>query len=183
MVRRYRQHLLQGSGGVGCSDSFQYSYDGSGIWNSYTPGNTIITTGHTRVDIRGQRTGCTAGAGCTGTAWATLASWDINPQPTGPTLDAKIPDLATICDGQPVSATFTAGTGGVGCSDAFEYSYDGSGIWNSYTPGNTIITTGHTRVDIRGQRTGCTAGCRLYGNCLGNTCIVGCKSPTYWTNP
>ncbi len=159
--------FIAGSGGVGCSDSFQYSYDGSGIWNSYTPGNTIITTGHTLVEIQGRRSGCTAGSGCSGTSWATLASWNVNPQPVGPTLNAKSPDLASVCDGQTVSATFIAGSGGVGCSDSFQYSYDGSGIWNSYTPGNTIITTGHTLVEIQGRRSGCTAGSGCSGTSPG----------------
>ncbi|MBN2213010.1 MAG: hypothetical protein JW723_02095, partial [Bacteroidales bacterium] len=46
---------------------------------------------------------------------------DSVPQPVGPTLSAKTPDLATVCEGTGVSATFNAGTGGVGCSDEFEY--------------------------------------------------------------
>ncbi|MFZ2339055.1 MAG: PKD-like domain-containing protein, partial [Bacteroidales bacterium] len=113
---------------------------------------------HTRVEIRGQRTGCTAGAGCTGTDWVILATWDINPQPTGPTLDTKTPDLAAVCSGQTISATFVAGTGGVGCTDSFQYRYDGTGLWTAYTPGSTIITTGHTLIEIQGRRTGCTTG-------------------------
>jgi hypothetical protein len=82
-------------------------------------------------------------------------------QPVGPTLLAKTPDLADVCVGTDVSATFTAGSGGVGCSDVFEYSYDNSASWVPYTPGTPITTTGHTKVDIRGQRAGCTAdlGC------------------------
>jgi len=147
-----------GTGGVGCNDVFQYSFDGSGTWNNYAPGSPVGTTGHSKVEIRAQRSGCTSGSGCTGTAWVTLAKWDVNPQPTGPALNTKTPNLAAVCDGQAVSATFSAGSGGVGCTDVFQYSYDGSGTWNSYTPGTDIITTGHSRVDIRGQRSGCTAG-------------------------
>ncbi|MFZ2338487.1 MAG: DUF2341 domain-containing protein, partial [Bacteroidales bacterium] len=147
-----------GTGGSGCSESFQYRFDGTGTWYEYTPGNTINTTGHTLVEIQGRRSDCTAGSGCTGTVWATLASWNVNPQPVGPTLDSKSPDLATVCAGQTVSATFTSGSGGVGCSDLFQYSYDGSGTWISYSPGNAISTSGHNRVQIRGQRSGCTTG-------------------------
>ncbi len=152
-----------GSGGVGCSDAYQYRFDGAGAWNAYTPGNNINTTGHTQVEIQGQRSGCQAGAGCSGTLWVTLATWTVNSQPVGPTLNLKTPDLASVCDGQAVSATFTAGSGGVGCSDAYQYRFDGAGAWNAYTPGNNINTTGHTQVEIQGQRSGCQAGAGCSG--------------------
>jgi gliding motility-associated-like protein len=152
-----------GSGGVGCTDSFQFRFDNTGAWNSYTPGNNISTTGHTSVDIQGQRGGCTTGAGCAGTSWVTLASWNINPQPTGPALDIKIPNLTTVCSGQDVKATFSAGSGGVGCTDAFQYRYDNTGIWATYVPGNNISTLGHTLLEIQGQRAGCIAGAGCNG--------------------
>jgi len=81
-------------------------------------------------------------------------------QPVGPTLNVKTPNVASVCDGTNVSATFTAGTGGVGCSDVFEYRFDG-GAWVVYTSGTNLSTTGHTSVEIQGQRAGCTAdaGC------------------------
>ena len=150
-----------GSGGTGCTDVFQYRFDG-GSWNSYTPGNNLNTAGHTSVEIQGQRSGCTVGAGCTGTAWVTLATWNVNPQPVGPTLNAKTPNLATVCDGQLVSATFTAGSGGTGCTDVFQYRFDG-GSWNSYTPGNNLNTAGHVLIEIQGQRSGCTVGAGCTG--------------------
>jgi autotransporter-associated beta strand protein len=79
------------------------------------------------------------------------------PQPTSPTLLAKTPNTASVCDGTNVNATITAGTGGVGCSDSYQYRLDG-GAWLAYTSGNNIVTTGHTIVDIQGQRAGCNAG-------------------------
>ena len=150
-----------GTGGVGCSDIFRYRYDGSGSWFAYTPGDDISTAGHNQVEIQGSRSGCTADAGCTETAWITLATWNIVPQPTNPSLNTRIPDLPAVCAGQPVSATFDPGSGGVGCDDAFQYRYDGSGAWLLYTPGTDIVTTGHTLVEIRLQRAGCdeNTGC------------------------
>jgi uncharacterized protein YaiE (UPF0345 family) len=147
-----------GSGGVGCSDEYQYSFDGSGLWNNYIPGSGINTTGHTQVQIQGRRSGCTPASGCTGTSWVTLATWTVNLQPTGPSLNLKTPNLGSVCAGQSVSATFNAGGGGVGCTDAFQYRFDGAGGWNSYTSGTDITTNGHDQVDIRGQRRDCTAG-------------------------
>jgi len=87
----------------------------------------------------------------------------VVPQPTGPTLNVKTPNLASVCDGTNVSATFIAGSGGVGCSDAFQYRFDGVGLWVAYTPGNNLITTGHTSVDIQGQRSGCASGAGCTG--------------------
>ncbi len=79
-------------------------------------------------------------------------------QPTGPTLNVKAPNLTSVCDGTNVSATFITGSGGVGCSDAFQYRFDGIGLWTAYTPGNNLSTSGHTLVEIQGQRSGCISG-------------------------
>jgi hypothetical protein len=84
-------------------------------------------------------------------------------QPIGPTLNVKTPNLASVCAGTDVSATFIAGSGGVGCSDAFEYRFDGGGAWTAYTPGTNLNTTGHTLVEIQGQRSGCTPGAGCSG--------------------
>ena len=127
-----------GTGGVGCTDNFQYRFDGAGAWSAYTPGTDLSTTGHTLVEIQGRRANCTAGAGCTGTAYVLLASWNVNLQPSGPTLNTKTPNLATVCAGTLVSATFNAGSGGVGCSDNFQYRFDG-GSWSSLYAGEYIL--------------------------------------------
>jgi hypothetical protein len=87
----------------------------------------------------------------------------VVPQPVGPSLDAILPNLAAVCDGTNVSATFIAGSGGVGCSDAFQYRFDGVGGWLVYTPGDPLNTTGHTLVEIQGQRSGCTTGAGCTG--------------------
>jgi len=79
-------------------------------------------------------------------------------QPVGPTLNAKSPNTATVCEGSNVSATINPGTGGVGCSDTYEYSTNNGGNWQAYTPGSNISTTGATVVLIRAKRDGCTSG-------------------------
>ena len=102
----------------------------------------------------------TTANGCSGPSQSVAVT--VVSQPIGPTLNVKTPNLASVCDGTDVSATFIAGSGGVGCSDAFEYRFDG-GSWTAYTPGATLSTTGHTSVDIQGQRSGCTAGAGCTG--------------------
>ncbi len=94
----------------------------------------------------------------------------VVPQPIGPTLNTKIPNLANICNATDVSATFIAGSGGVGCSDAFEYRFD-SGTWTAYTPGSILNTNGHTLVEIQGQRSGCTVG----AGCTGTAWLTLCS--------
>jgi hypothetical protein len=91
----------------------------------------------------------------------------VVPNPIGPTLSVKTPNLPSVCNGTDVSATFIAGSGGVGCSDAFEYRIDG-GAWTTYTPGSNLSTTGHTSVEIQGQRNGCT----LDAGCIGTSWVT-----------
>ncbi|HCY42053.1 MAG TPA: hypothetical protein DHV48_11970, partial [Prolixibacteraceae bacterium] len=50
--------FAEGSGGVSCTDTYGYRYDGIGDWIEYTPATTLSTTGHTLVEIRTQRDGC-----------------------------------------------------------------------------------------------------------------------------
>jgi hypothetical protein len=150
-----------GSGGVGCSDDYLLIVDG-GIPVAYTEGSTVGATATTSIEIQGRRAGCTSGAGCTGTSYTTLASWSVVAQPTGPTLNAKTPNLASICEGTGVSATFTAGSGGVGCSDDYLLIIDG-GIPVAYTEGSTVGATATTSIEIQGRRAGCTSGAGCTG--------------------
>jgi hypothetical protein len=155
-----------GSGGVGCSDDYVLIVD-AGTPVAYTPGSTVGTTATTSIEIRGRRANCSAQTGCNGTAYVTLASWSVNPQPVGPTLLAKTPNVSAICFGTGVSATFNAGSGGVGCLDNFTLSIDG-GTPLAYTPGSTVGANANSSIVIQGRRAGCSAG-------------AGCNGTTYVT--
>ena len=52
---------------------------------------------------------------------------NIASPPVGPTLNTKTPNLAAVCTGQLVNATFNPGSGGVGCTDSYQYRFDGAG--------------------------------------------------------
>ncbi|MCX6306917.1 MAG: DUF1565 domain-containing protein [Bacteroidetes bacterium] len=150
-----------GSGGVSCADSYEYrtkTGDTWGGWTLYTPTNTISTGGKTGVEIRAKRGGCTA-YGCDDAQ--NVHSWAIVAQPSGPTLNQKTPNLDKVCTPTSVSATFLASTGGVGCTDHYEYRTKTGGLWGSwqaYTPGNSIATSGITDVEIQAWTDGCTSG-------------------------
>ena len=149
-----------GTGGAGCTDSYQYSIGGA--YSPYIPGTTVITAGAggTTVTIQGKRD-CTGDA-CDGPAetFTTLASWPVVADPTLPTLNVATPaNGTTICTGGNPTATFTAGTGGTGCTDSYQYSIGGA--YSAYIPGTTVITAGAggTTVTIQGKRDCSGDGC------------------------
>ena len=144
-----RASINAGANGTGCSDLYQYSYDNSGIWNPYASNANIVTQGHTRVEIRATRQGCTAGANCPDPGYNAIASWDVVSQPSPPTLAFKTPSVNSICNGELASAEFFAGTGGTGCTDSYRYQWDGAGAWTAYVPGTQLNTTGHNFLTIQ----------------------------------
>ncbi|HRN95649.1 MAG TPA: hypothetical protein PL084_13075, partial [Chitinophagales bacterium] len=161
--------ITAGSGGVGCSDVYQYrrrtisnAYD---PWASYTSGASIATAGYNLVEIQVERGNCNPSSGCSSTGFSTIASWVVNPQPANPTLGAKSPNSTSVCEGQNVSATINAGTGGVGCSDVYEYrTRSTANVWSAWTvyiSGSAVTTTSLNKVEVRVQRGGCnaSAGC------------------------
>ena len=125
------------------------------------------TTASISIIIQGRRANCGANSGCNGTNYVTLASWTVSPQPVGLTLLAKTPNVAAVCFGTAVSATFTAGSGGVGCSDDYVLIID-NGTPVAYTPGSNVGTTASISIIIQGRRANCGAG-------------SGCNGTTYVT--
>ena len=66
-------------GGVGATDSFQYSIDGGATWNPYINSaaiNTVAAT-YTSVQVQSMRTAGT-GNGCTASSWGTISTWTVN---------------------------------------------------------------------------------------------------------
>ena len=127
-----------GSGGIGCSDEFEYSYDNDGNWLPYTGGTLIPTTGHTQVEIRGRRAGCDATLGCGDTPWEILASWTVTAAPpVAITIEA---DPNPICAGQ--SITFTATVENGGSTPTFVWYKNGEEV-----PGVTTATYTYVPAD------------------------------------
>ncbi len=104
----------------------------------------------------------TASVGGCNLADGTETMVSVVADPTAPSLDVATPSNgATICIGGVVKATFTAGSGGTGCTDEYQYSVDGGSTWNNYTPGNNITATtiGTNAVQIRVRRSCSGLGC------------------------
>jgi hypothetical protein len=84
--------------------------------------------------------------------------------PVNPKLLSKTPATATVSDGTPVSATFTAGSSGTGCADDYRYTTNGGASYLPYTPGSNISTTGIAAgsgfVVIEGRRANCSSSCQ-----------------------
>jgi uncharacterized protein YaiE (UPF0345 family) len=148
---------VAGFGGVGViTDVLHYRFDGSDIWNTYTSGTILNTTGHTSVEIETYRTATGSGA-CSKSSPVSVI-WTISKAPVSGSLSA-IPAAGAVCDGAMLSATATAGTGGAGSiADVLQYRFDNGG-WNTYTSGTSLNTAGHTTVDIQTFRTASGPGC------------------------
>ncbi|MEI6312381.1 MAG: hypothetical protein WCP57_08990, partial [Bacteroidota bacterium] len=154
-----------GSGGAGASDVYEFSTNGGTSWSAYTSGATINTSSATTsVQIRVSRTAGT-GTGCNAVGPNVIATWPVTIQPIAPTLNIATPTIGAICQGQNVSATITAGSGGTGASDVYEFSTNGGTSWSAYTSGTIINTSSATgSVQIRVSRTaGTGSGCNTAG--------------------
>jgi hypothetical protein len=144
--------------------SYQWSYYNGTSWvNTGTNSNVINAT---PTSTRDYKVTITDIKGCQ--VVSAVHTVSVVPDPISPTLNTKTPNENDVCSGTNVSATFNSGSDGVGCSDVFQYSTNGT-TWITYTPGTNISTTGFaqgTTVQIRGRRSNCTSG-------------IGCAATTY----
>ena len=101
--------VTDNGGGTGTC-SIEYSHNGGAYTSTLTPFAAIVGTNTIAI-----RKSCT-GTGCDNSA-ATTYTWTGVPDPSNPSLNAKTPNTASVCEGQSLSATFNPGTGGDGCSD------------------------------------------------------------------
>jgi hypothetical protein len=114
-----------GSGGVGCSDFFQYRIN-AGNWLAYTPGQDITVSGDS-IQIRGRRAGCNPAAGCSEPDWVVLANWKIYPVPAAGSIDPM--GIEGVCAGESVEVNFAGGQGGgPGAIDSFVYNFIGAPV-------------------------------------------------------
>ncbi len=149
----YQWQVDQGGGFVNLSNNSTYS----GVTSATLTLSTVTTA------MNGYLYRCIAtnGSGSTNSNSATLT---VTPLPINPTLLAKIPATITVADGTPVSATFTAGSGGTGCAEDYRYTTDGGATYLPYTPGSNISTTGLAAgsgyVFIEGRRANCSSSCQ-----------------------
>ena len=181
---------VAGSGGVGCSDVFEYrTSDGSSwsAWAPYTLGSSIPVIGSSAVEIQAYRSNCAPGGNCNNPA-PNVVSWTVVSSATQPTI-TRNPNQDDVCTGTSVSATITAGTGGISCNDYRQYRYFNGTTWSSwytYISGSNISTNSpRTKIQVRAFR-GCspTTGCLSTDTALVEWNIVqGIVHPTLTKNP
>jgi len=142
--------ISQGTGGNGLDQTEYRTHNGTewSSWANYTSGTNISTTGKTQIEIQTLRQ-----AECYSDATASSVIWTIEQPPISGTL-IKSPDVLMVCEGDDVSASITAGNGGIGF-DLAEYRTHNATSWSSwmdYTSGAEIPTSGKTQVEIQTYR-------------------------------
>ncbi len=138
-----------GDTGLGCQFAFRQILNGDTL--PYVLNSEIFSLDDSII-IQGRRLNCTEG--CDDSPWGNLSVWKIAKTPVNPSVDSLQPNQEATCRGSKVSLIPKAGSGGVGCSDFFQYRID-AGNWLSYTPGQEITTSGDS-IQIRGRRANCS---------------------------
>jgi Secretion system C-terminal sorting domain len=127
--------------GVSCLPNGTYL--GAGYTMKVAPKNT---TKYTAIGI-------TSSGGCRDTA-TNCFTVTVD---TLPVITSTTSTSIGSCYSKGVSATITAGSGGSGCTETYQWRQDG-GSWQSYTSGTTVGTTARDSIEIRATRN-CTSGC------------------------
>ena len=113
----YFVYVDPGTGGVGCSDELEYQTRSGGSWSgwsSYTNGQAIPSAGLQRIQVQARRVNCNASAGCTESAWSTVADFQVRNDNIPPVPDVDpLPDVTAECEVTSlVSPTATDNCGG-----------------------------------------------------------------------
>ena len=110
---------------------------------TYAPGALTNTTWYKRL----ARVNCMSD--WTGAAESNVVQITVEQTPVSGTPD-KMPNVDNVCEGDEVSATLNAGSGGNGSDSLVYRTYNGTSwsAWANYTSGNNISTTGKIQVEI-----------------------------------
>jgi hypothetical protein len=143
----YNDGTITVSSPTGGYGAYEYSIDGGATWQP-TGSYTGLTNTTYNVQIRdAAQTACII----------TLNSSLVIAQPAvvvNPTLASQSPADATLCAGTMVSATFTSGSGGTGCTEDYQLIIDG-GTPVAYIPGTSVGGSATSSIVIQGRRANC----------------------------
>lgn len=127
-------------GGVGATDTYEYSINGGSSWSSYVSGNTIATgSASGSVQVRVSRSGCNP------TSPTVIATWNIDPLPGSVSVNTS----GTYCASTTINAT--GGSGGT-----MYYQGTTSGGTSTATPSSSQLITSSGTYYFRAQS---GAGC------------------------
>ncbi|MBE0636996.1 MAG: choice-of-anchor D domain-containing protein [Bacteroidales bacterium] len=142
--------LIPGSGGNNNDILQSRIFDGTSWseWESYISGTPVPTEEITAIEIQTWRD-----ADLCSESSVVSSTWVIEQTPTSGTI-TKIPDNATVCEGDLVSATFSAGSGGNGTDIQQVRINNGNGWseWMDYMPGEPISTDTLVEIEIQSWR-------------------------------
>lgn len=181
--------------------SYQWQYNNGGTWVNVSNGtpanstysnptsvNTFSVSGSIAVGTYEYRCVVSStGSGCSSVT-SNTATLTIIADPSLPTINTISPNESTVCEGTPLMATFNPGTGGTGCTDAFQYSINGGASWSAYIPGDNIIAgAGGTTVLIQGKRDcsgdGCDGSAEIFTTLVSWNVVADPLAPTATMSP
>jgi hypothetical protein len=146
-----------GSGGTGTiTEEYRYSTNNGTSWSSWSVSlpSFAAVTGTDKVQSRRTATG----TGCDESAYIEV-SWTVNDGPVAPGL-TKNPTDATVCSGQSLTVTTSAGSGGTGTiADEYSYSTNNGSSWSSWSTSAPSFAAVTGTDLIRSRRTASGSGC------------------------
>lgn len=146
-----------GSGGTGTiTDEYRYSTDNGSGWSSWSTSvpsfNAVVGTNL----IQGRRTA--TGTNCD-TSPSSEVSWTVVADPVAPTI-TKNPSDITVCAGQSLTVSTSAGSGGAGTiADEYRYSTNNGSSWSSWGTSVPVFSAVVGTNLVQSRRTATGTGC------------------------
>ncbi len=143
------------SSNTGLSTANWYKVTGGGC----TPNSTYVGSGLSIYVSPAATTKYIAvGITSTGSCLDTATACAIVTVDTKPVISSASSTSTPVCYKAGVSATITAGSGGSGCSETYQWRQD-AGTWQTYTSGTIVGTTAHDSIEIKATRNCTVNGC------------------------
>ena len=147
-----------GSGGTGTiADEYRYTTNNGTNWSDWSvsvPSFAAVAGNNNKIQSR--RTA--NGTGCDESSYNEV-SWNVVADPVAPGL-TKNPATASVCEGDNLTVTTSAGSGGTGTiADEYRYSTNNGDTWSSWSVSVPSFTSIAGTNKIQSRRTASGTGC------------------------